>query len=161
MPLRAELQVKLLQFEQCLTSTLLVLVFLTAPPAWYKKKKKTCLRFPYSSMCQERYVLIWGWQLRDRNQNGSCTLLSSSSIHQTVGRPWAPRTDRNSRGWEKKKFSALSWLFRNAVEIVKGLSAKDDFHMRDKRMRWPKQAPVKMAPLWLLSGTHLWLYLSD
>lgn len=35
----------------------------------------------------------------------------------------------------KKKFSALSWLFRNAVEIVKGLSAKDDFHMRDKRMR--------------------------
>lgn len=34
----------------------------------------------------------------------------------------------------KKRISALSWQLRNAVEIVKGPSAQDDFHTRDKKL---------------------------
>lgn len=63
-------------------------------------------------------------------------------LHQTARWPRVLHTDSNNGGWEKG--TALSLLFRNAVEIMKVLSVKRDdydFHMHDKMGCDDQRAP--------------------
>lgn len=84
--------------------------------------------------------LTAGWQKPEWLIYSSASSSSSSSLRQTVGRPWAPRTDSNSRGWGKKKKDDLrtivalqeccwdtlrrAWVPRTTfTRVIKGVAA--------------------------------------